>query len=202
MAGMGPPPKANRQRRNATVAMTRLPAEGRSGKTPVWPLPDDVVTTVKLEMAQAAVERLTYELEDGPTPAKARAVERKLKAEEFEVAVLTKRLAMQRAMEKKLWRELWRTPQATMWERLSWTRDAAQYVRWKVQAELGDLDAAKEARQLSDRLGLTPLALLRLRWEIVAEEEAAGAGRRPSGAGSARPARASSDDPRALLHVV
>ncbi|PBO23035.1 hypothetical protein CLM85_18600, partial [Streptomyces albidoflavus] len=49
-------------------------------------------------------------------------------------------------------------------------REVAQYVRWKVRAELGDLDASKEARQLADRLGLSPLAMLRLRWEIAADE--------------------------------
>lgn len=41
MAGMGPPPKADgqRRRRNATIAMTRLPAEGRKGDAPRFPLP-------------------------------------------------------------------------------------------------------------------------------------------------------------------
>ena len=41
-----------------------------------------------------------------------------------------------------------------------------QYVRLKILAECGDLEAGKEARQWSDRLGLNPLAMLRLRWEI------------------------------------
>ena len=37
----GPPPKpaGERRRRNATVAMTQLPAEGRIGAAPEWPLP-------------------------------------------------------------------------------------------------------------------------------------------------------------------
>lgn len=74
--------------------------------------------------------------------------------------------------ERKLWGELWRTPQAVMWERTHAHREVAAYVRWSLAAEAGDLRAAPEARQLSDRLGLTPLALRRLEWEIVEATEA------------------------------
>lgn len=80
---------------------------------------------------------------------------------------------VQHKLELAIWRQLWRTPQAVAWERLIWTRDVAGYARNKSLAELGDLDRDKEARLLGDRLGLTPMALLRLRWEIVADEVAA-----------------------------
>jgi len=86
--------------------------------------------------------------------------------------------------ERKLWAELWRTPQAVMWERTRAHREVAGYVRWSLLAESGDIKAAPEARQLSDRLGLTPLALRRLEWEIVADEVSAK--REVSPAGSAR----------------
>lgn len=72
--------------------------------------------------------------------------------------------------ELALWADLWRLPQACVWEKQGSHREVAQYVRWKVKAESGDLKAAPEARQMSDRLGLTPLAMLRLRWEIVSDE--------------------------------
>lgn len=72
--------------------------------------------------------------------------------------------------ERALWRDAWRTPQAVAWERFGWTIEVALYCRWVALAEMGALAAATEARQLSDRLGLTPLALLRLRWEIVEDE--------------------------------
>lgn len=204
MAGMGPPPKPNAQRRNAKVAMTKLPAAGRTGRTPAWPLIDDIEMAAKLEMAEATVERLTEALESGELGGPSRAAaQRKLEAAELAVAVLTKKIAAMRDLEKKLWKDLWKLPQAVAWEQLSWTRDVAQYVRWKVLAELGDLDAAKEARQLSDRLGLTPLAMLRLRWEIVAEDEGA---QRPAPRKRTSAARkgssAKSSDPRSLLHVV
>src|SRR6266511_4078941 len=41
MAGMGPPPKPDglRRRRNRAPGMTWLPAGGRQGEAPAWPLP-------------------------------------------------------------------------------------------------------------------------------------------------------------------
>ena len=38
MAGNGPPPNPNAKRRNDRVGMTHLPAGGRTGKPPAWPL--------------------------------------------------------------------------------------------------------------------------------------------------------------------
>ncbi|WP_437075203.1 hypothetical protein [Streptomyces sp. enrichment culture] len=75
----------------------------------------------------------------------------------------------------------------------------AQYVRWKSRAEAGDLDAAKEARQLGDRLGLTPLAMLRLRWKIAEPDDVKAA---PKARRRATTRRPRPDDPRAALHVV
>lgn len=128
MAGMGPPPKAadQRARRNASVAMTPLPAGGRQGDPPPWPLP---VLPVRDDDEDLHPHEIV------------------------------------------LWAELWATPQAVQWERLRWTREVAQYTRWKTLAEFGSLDAGKEARQLADRLGLSPLSLLRLRWEIIGAPE-------------------------------
>lgn len=40
MAGMGPPPSPNRRRRNSQAALLKLPAEGRQGDPPPWPLPN------------------------------------------------------------------------------------------------------------------------------------------------------------------
>jgi hypothetical protein len=176
MAGMGPPPKGDdqRRRRNVTVATTRLPAEGRTNRAPNWPLIPDVILTTRLQLAEAKVEELQYKLrelqdEGKPTGLAERRVDQQIEA----AAILTSQLREQRKLEALLWRDLWHLPQAVQWERLSWTRDVAQYVRHKVMGELGDLESAKEARQWSDRLGLTPLAMLRLRWEVVVDETAA-----------------------------
>lgn len=169
MAGMGPPPKPDdqRRRRNATVATTKLPAEGRKGPAPKWPLIPDVVMAARRDLAAAKVEGLEFDLSEG------KPVERRLDAAKERLLILERQLAEQKALEASLWRDLWKLPQAVQWARLGWTRDVAQYVRHKVLAELGDLDSAKEARQWSDRLGLSPMAMLRLRWEVVANEVAA-----------------------------
>jgi hypothetical protein len=74
--------------------------------------------------------------------------------------------------EKKIWDEIWQTPQAAAWEQLGWERTVARYVRLLVEAEKSKAPATvlAEARQLEDRLGLHPMSMLRLRWEIVPDE--------------------------------
>jgi len=123
MAGMGPPPKPGARRPNngrqndgMQVMAATLPAAGRPGKPPKWPLPG------------------------------------RMQAGELEA-----------------WRDAWRTPQAVQWERLGWQRLIARYVRVLVESEQPDANAATrgEVRQLEDRLGLSPMAMLRLRWSIV-----------------------------------
>ena len=186
MAGMGPAPKPadQRARRNKSIAMTALPAAGRTGKAPRWPLIPDIVTKARRDVWASKVDTLEFQLEErqaegGP----AGSIERRLDHAREQLAIHEARLAEQRKLETTLWRELWRTPPAAQWERLGWYREVAQYVRHKVLAELGELDHAKEARQWSDRLGLSPLAMLRLRWEIEASEAEGprrSGGRRPS----------------------
>jgi hypothetical protein len=73
------------------------------------------------------------------------------------------------------WLDLWVTPQAAAWERLGWTRVVARYVHILALCEDPDSISAallSEARQMEDRLGLTPMSMLRLRWEIAADEVA------------------------------
>lgn len=73
------------------------------------------------------------------------------------------------------WVDLWATPQAAAWERLGWTRVVARYVHILTLCEQpAEMTAALlgEARQMEDRLGLTPMSMLRLRWEIAADEVA------------------------------
>lgn len=81
------------------------------------------------------------------------------------------------ADEAAAWKQVWVIPQAVAWERLGWVRPVARYVRCLVAAEVPGAPAALlgEVRQMEDRLGLSPMALLRLRWSIVADELADGA---------------------------
>ncbi|MFF2522246.1 hypothetical protein [Streptomyces liangshanensis] len=173
MGGMGPPPKPaeNRRRRNATAAMTQLPAAGRTGEPPRWPLLDDVDLTTRRDMAMRKADDAELALLEPSLRSRAKTnAQKKADSTRAEATVLDAQLRAQKQVEAELWAELWATPQAVVWERLGWTREVAQYVRWKGRAEAGDLDAGKEARQIGDRLGLTPLAMLRLRWEVTADE--------------------------------
>jgi hypothetical protein len=135
-SSMGPVPKRNTHDKRPRgladqTALELLPAEGRDGPAPDWPL------------------------ELPPTEAEA-----------------------------SIWRQLWTQPQAVAWERLAMERVVARYARVLVEAECpgwhretqgGDLvyvesraitTARTAATNMEDRLGLSPLSMLRLRWGI------------------------------------
>lgn len=172
MAGRGPSPKADPVRRNARSSGTVLPAGGREGEAPAWPLPDDVVLAARLKVLrseQAALERL---LDEGPDPREANKIRHRLGQNVEKIAVAEAMVNGSKRAELELWEELWRLPHAVAWERMRWTREVAQYARWKAKAELGDMEASKEARMLADRLGLTPKAMQDLRWTVAPDEVA------------------------------
>lgn len=79
--------------------------------------------------------------------------------------------------ELELWNFLWQLPQAYEWVRSGSIYPLGRYVRFFVMAEDGaSISVAQahilsEIRQLEDRFGLSPLALLRLRWEITPAQE-------------------------------
>jgi len=75
------------------------------------------------------------------------------------------------ADELHAWKAMWLTPQAVAWERLGWLRPVARYARCLVASEQHGASGAllAEVRQLEDRLGLSPMSMLRLRWTIVDE---------------------------------
>jgi hypothetical protein len=66
---------------------------------------------------------------------------------------------------------LWATPHAVAWEELGWARTVARYCRLVLEAEKKDAKVTLlgEVRQMEDRLGLSPMAMLRLRWRIDTE---------------------------------
>lgn len=170
MAGNGPPPKdpEKRARRNATVSTTALPAEGRKGRTPAWPLPPDVRRVTLLKVLRAKVKDLQL-LVDSPdlTDRQRQKLDQDLAKCIEAAATLDAELKEARKYERTLWVSLWKTPMAVQWERLSWNREVALYVRWQVRAELGDIKASSEARLRAEALGLTPMSLLRLRWRVA-----------------------------------
>lgn len=153
---------SQRIRRNKTPGAIQLPAGGRSGATPEFPLGPDFNTKAALQVAESKLDDLEWKRAEG----KKISNETITRAEE-RVARLRLVIENQRESELELWEKLWRTPQAVEWEALGWLDEAALYTRWMVLAASGDLSAGKEARQYADRLGLTPLAMARLRWEIA-----------------------------------
>ena len=74
------------------------------------------------------------------------------------------------------WNWLWRRPQAEMWANCGMEDVVARYVRNCLMLENGTgatVAAAylvSELRQQEDRLGRSPMSLLRLRWEVAPAE--------------------------------
>jgi hypothetical protein len=72
------------------------------------------------------------------------------------------------AAELRQWRKLWSLPQANEWERMRCEDFVSLYCRVLV-AVSSDIDNTKllaEFRHLDAKIGLSPRALLDLRWEI------------------------------------
>jgi len=201
----GPPPKhpsARARRNNPKKDFRVLSSKGRAGKAPAWPLLPDVAMTAQLELARDRVASLQVEIadaEDGRTKGRLR---RELNKNEMLTAQLSLQIEQAVDAEVALWSDLWSTPQAVIWEESHAHREVAQYVRWKVRAEQGDLKAATEARQLSDRLGLNPLALMRLRAEVEHAEEVEERGKQRRETGRATPKPKGGPDPRGGLYAV
>lgn len=203
----GPAPKhpSVRARRNDPRKDFRV-VKGLSGEVPKWPLQPDVVMSAMLETQRDRIASMQVELEDCTDGRSRAAVKRRLHKAELECTTLALQIAQAQDAETGLWNELWSYPQAVLWEEMHSHREVAQYVRWKIRAEQGNLDAGKEARMLSDRLGLNPLALQKLRAEVEQADKAEAEGEKRRGATPAKKTTARSrkkpDDPRGFLSAV
>lgn len=74
--------------------------------------------------------------------------------------------------ELKRWKALWNHPVAIVWHQQQMEFVVARYVRDCLRVEkIGSSAVLKaEVRQQEDRLGLNPLAMMRLRWEVAQDE--------------------------------
>lgn len=171
MAGTGttPKPADQRARRNATYAMTPLPAEGRKGRAPKWPLGGDLQLETDIHLAKRSIVELDEELGWAGSARDRSALRRKIQRVKKLIGEKEAMLKFASKVEREIWGELWKTPQAVQWEKRGWYREVALYARHQAKAEGGSLDDSKEARQREDRLGLNDMAMLRLRWEIRGE---------------------------------
>lgn len=84
--------------------------------------------------------------------------------------------------ELSMWERYWRKPQAAAWARMSLVDEAALYVRAFLLGADGNVKAMTEARQMADRLGLNPTAMLKNRWRIATDEVAAARATKPQAA--------------------
>lgn len=150
----------------------RLLSADQQGAVPPWPLPPDVARTAELESLRDKVAGLQVAIAGESDGRKKGRLTRQLNQVELAVAKLELELEQAGDAEQALWAEVWTYPQAVMWAESKSDRSVALYVRTQIRAESGDLKAATEARQWSDRLGLTSLSLLRLRAEVERVEEA------------------------------
>lgn len=167
MPGPAPKPADQRARRNPTYAMTRLPADGRKGRAPAWPLAGDIIIETQIHLAKRAIAALDDELEWATTGRARSGIRRKTDRARKQLAELEAMKKFVGENERKIWAALWKTPQSTQWAKRGWFREVGLYARHQAKAEAGSLDDSKEARQREDRLGLNDMSMLRLRWEIV-----------------------------------
>lgn len=202
----GPPPKHSsvRARRNNPKAGFTSLVGGREGATPEWPLPADASLANKLDFFQDRVASLTADLEACDDGRKRGGIKRQLETAKQEAALLAIQVEQQGDLERELWGLLWATPQAKLWEdSAAFVRTLAQFVRWNVKGEQGDLNAAKEARIRGKEFGLTPLTLMGLKAEIERAGEAEDRGnRRRERSGPKAESDGPKDDPRGGLYVV
>lgn len=151
--------------------MVALPEEGRTAPAPKFPLGADVERVARINLLEGKMAGLAAELdsaEDGRTKGRLR---RQLDQAEMSLAIIRLEVEQARDAEAELWELLWGTPQAVMWDQsAAFERLIAQFVRWNIRAEQGDLKAAVEARLRGAEFGLTPSSLLKLRREISETE--------------------------------
>lgn len=149
----GPLPKPNARRRNApTIPTTDLPAGGRKGPVPAVPDGYDLGErgSAWWEWAWRTPQAAAWSAGD--------------------LYVIARRAALEDAMGA--------LREADLGVDLADLLDAETYADvkrlfgWVAALASGELQISKEARELDDRLGLTPKGLAALRWKIVAEVDA------------------------------
>jgi hypothetical protein len=150
MPGPAPKPADQRARRNPTYAMTRLPAEGRKGRAPAWPLAGDLEIETKIFFAEQQLAEQKDELEWATTARARTGIRQKQTRLKKTIAELRALNVFITKTEKTIWAALWKTPQATQWEKRAWYREVALYARHQAKAEAGSIQDSAEARQRED----------------------------------------------------
>lgn len=179
MSGPAPKHPSTRARRNKANAGFRTLAAVPSAGVPAWPLSADVTQAATIEQLRDRVATLQQDHAETEDRRKRYRLDKQIAETQIALGVLELQVQQAADLEAGLWADMWRAPQAAIWAENSATvRELALYCRWMIRAEQGDTKAAAEARQLSDRLGINPAALLKLRAEIENVDAAEDRGRR------------------------
>ena len=132
----GPAPKhPSRRARSNSAGVVSLPAAGRKGEPPVWPLGPDVGVLAAKRVADNAVEAAELALACEEDGRRRRPLLRALEKAQLASEKLGAELEFGAEAELALWRELWATPQAVEWERAHAFRAVAVFVRLQVKGE-------------------------------------------------------------------
>lgn len=154
-ARSGPPkdPEALRRDRKSDAKWTILPAEGRNGPTPEWPLSGRVAHI--LPLTPSWIQQVEDEDEK----------QRLLDQIESEASARFSR-------ELEIWASEWQRPQAVEWERNGQELEVALYVRALVTAEAPDAKVTLRTlvKQHQEALGLSLPGLARNHWKIQEAE--------------------------------
>lgn len=199
--GKHPSARARRNRQNSGYrSLSPVPAV----EAPAWPLAPDATMDATREQLRDSIASTQQALTDEEDRRKRYRLNKKLEQAQIALAILEVQIAQAADNEAAMWAELWRSAQAAIWaENTATVRELGLYVRWMIRAEQGDTKAASEARLLSDRLGINPAALLRLRAEIENVDAIEDRGRRRRERAVPKPADdAPGDDPRGGLFAV
>lgn len=141
-SGPQPDERSGRSDRRG-FSLLALPAEGRSGEVPEFPLPAVKVFDVYFQDKQRVKE-----YDHDATQAR-------------------------RERELALWGWAWGTPQACAWEREPWRwHTVAMWVRTSVLCESAEATAADKnsLHRFADQIGLTPAGLKENGWKVAADE--------------------------------
>lgn len=169
MAGSGRMPKDRKNGHSATREST-TPASRQAG-VPGWPLPEDAALKARQMAAMESLAEINAEIEGETDGRKLGGLRRRQQAAKDRLAVLDMQIHLAASLELEIWADLWGLPQADAWRAQGWIRDVAQYARHKARGESGSLDDAKEARQWSDRLGLSPRAAAQLGLKFAPKQQ-------------------------------
>ncbi|HYJ21616.1 MAG TPA: hypothetical protein VEW07_06310 [Solirubrobacterales bacterium] len=155
-AHSGPPrdPDALRRDRKSDPKWTTLPASGRAGPAPEWPL------SGKAAHFPALTPSWISEIEDEEKK------QRLLDQIESEASALFSR-------ELEIWTGEWRRPQAVQWEQNGQEIEVALYVRSLVAAEAPNAKVTLRTlvKQQQEALGLSLPGLARNLWKIKEVED-------------------------------